>query len=47
MKLWCAIVVLAASLPHAKVWGAVSPLNIVHKVLYEGDFIHGVDDLQP
>lgn len=46
MKLTWAIVVLAAALPHSKVWRTVGTLNIEHKVLYKVHLVSGEDDLE-
>lgn len=46
MYLRRAIVVLGASFPHAKVWGTIGTLHIIHKILYKGHFIMCVDNLQ-
>ena len=45
MQLSAAIVVLAATLPHAVVWRPVGALHVEHQVLNEVDFIRGVNNL--
>ena len=39
------IIILATPLPHSKVWGPVSSLNIEYKVLNKVDLICRVNDL--
>ena len=40
------VVVLASSLPDAKVRGSVGPFDVKDQVLYEVDFVVSPDDLQ-
>ena len=46
MDLACAVVVNGAALPHAKVGGAVRPLDVEDQVLHEGHLVGTVDDLE-
>ena len=46
MQLARAIVVLAATLPHPKIWSPVGTLNIKHKILNEVHFVRRVYNLQ-
>ena len=45
MQLSAAIVVLAATLPHAVVWSPVGALHVEHQVLNEVDLVRGVNNL--
>ena len=46
VKLPLGDVLLTATLPHAKVRDAVSPLNVVDQVLDKADLVSGQDDLR-
>lgn len=46
MYLWCAIVVLGATLPHAKVGRTIRALHIVNQILHKCHLIVRVYDLQ-
>lgn len=46
MYLRRAIIILGASLPHAKVGSTIGTLHIIHKILHKGHFIVCVDYLQ-
>jgi hypothetical protein len=42
----CSVVVLAASLPHAKVGRSIRSFDVIDEVLHKSHFVHRVDDLQ-
>lgn len=46
MYLGCAIVVLGAALPHAKIRCAIRTLYIVNQILHKGHLVVSVNDLQ-